>query len=256
MKSSEIAESDKIRAYVDAVEQHLLGTIQEKSDAKNELLELLGDAADAGELDASIRRLGSPKDAAQTFSRDRTRPLAPVGERLIAASIDNLPLIAVALGLFIQGIGTGSTTLAFPPFAYLNVAGGCVALVPFCDVYNGGWIHAIGLPIALAWSIIGLGLLESWRGQTPGKRLMGLRVVTEEGIRIAPQAGIVRRLSFLLGPLAWLDWMPALWGDRQRVLDKVNATKVIVAAASSTNSEPASETETESKTNTHIAYHN
>lgn len=221
---------ERIQEYVREVKAHLVGPAGERSAAVEELKEFLTDAAEAGELDDRLRRLGTPEEAARSFTRDRTRPLAPIGDRLVAAAVDNLPLIAVAIGLFLQGLTEGNATLAFPPFVYLEVGGGCVALlpVPACDVYIGGWIHSIGLPIALVWSIVGLGFLESWKGTTPGKRLMGLHVVTEEGTRITLHAGIVRRSSFLVGPVAWLDWVPALWGDRQRVLDKVAATKVVL----------------------------
>lgn len=41
------------------------------------------------------------------------------------------------------------------------------------------------------------------------------------------QASVVRRLSLLAGPFAWLDWLPQLRGERQRLLDRLTKTKVI-----------------------------
>ncbi|MEV6030716.1 RDD family protein [Nonomuraea sp. NPDC052116] len=96
-------------------------------------------------------------------------------------------------------------------------------------LHAAGLLYTLGVPLALAWSIVGLGLLEAWTGTTPGKRAMKLRVVTEAGLRIRPVAGIVRRLSLLLGPFVWLDWAPVVWGDRRRVLDHLVATKVVNA---------------------------
>lgn len=81
---------------------------------------------------------------------------------------------------------------------------------------------------ALAWSILGLGVLEALTGATPGKRLRGLKVVTQNGLRVPVVTAVVRRLSFLVGPFAWLDWIPVLWGGRGRVLDLVAGTKVVV----------------------------
>jgi hypothetical protein len=57
-----------------------------------------------------------------------------------------------------------------------------------------------------------------------------LWVVTEAGLRISALAGVVRRTSFLVGPLAWLDWLPFLANRRRRVLDYLARTKVVVAA--------------------------
>ena len=37
----------------------------------------------------------------------------------------------------------------------------------------------------------------------------------------------MRRLSFLAGPLAWLDWLPILGGDRRRALDRIADTGVV-----------------------------
>lgn len=221
------ATEDTIAEYARRMERHLVGSKADREGARAELEELLTDAAEAGEFEATLKRLGSPLEAARAFARGRERVAASMAERLMAAALDNLPLIALALALLARGIGSGRVTFTFPPFAYVEVAGGCVALIPPCGIYNGGTLYAVGLPLALLWSIVVLGLLESWTGATPGKRLLGLRVVTEDGIRIRPYAGIVRRLSFLAGPIAWLDWIPALWGERQRILDRVAATRVI-----------------------------
>lgn len=221
------AARERITEYADRMERHLVGPRPQREAARAELEELLADAAEAGELEAALQRLGSPEDAARAFTQGRERAGAPLADRFMAAAIDNLPLLALAVALFVRGIANGEATFVFPPFAYVQAGGGCAALVPPCGVYNGGALYAVGLPLALLWSIVALGLLESWTGTTPGKRLLGLRVVTETGIRIRPYAGIVRRMSFLGGPLAWLDWIPALWGERQRIFDRVAATRVI-----------------------------
>jgi hypothetical protein len=38
-------------------------------------------------------------------------------------------------------------------------------------------------------------------------------------LKLRPSAALLRRTSLLAGPLAWVDWMPLLWGDRRRLLD-------------------------------------
>jgi len=234
------AERQRIKHYAQLCEQYLVGPAEDRAIATAELLDHLSDAAEAEELEQTLERFGPPEAAAALFSRDRARPLAAMGDRLVAAAIDNLPLIVVTVALLVEALVRGSpVTVTFPPFVYVAFTGGCAALVPVCDVYPSGWLQALGIPVALAWSILALGLMESRWGATPGKLLLHMRVVTEEGIRISVHSGLVRRLSFLVGPLAWLDWVPVLWGDRQRVLDKVSATKVVFVGRTPKREGPA-----------------
>jgi uncharacterized RDD family membrane protein YckC len=221
-----------ITDYAHAFERHLAGSATDRARSKAALVEHLSDAADAGELAAALQRLGSPEAAAAAFAGERSAPQAPVGARLVAALIDNLPLLGVAIALFVQDLGRGGNIVgAFPPFVYARFGGACVALAPVpCGAYEGGLLYAVGVPLALAWSILGVGLLDSRTSAAPGKRLLGLRVVTQSGLRVHPVAGTIRRLSLLLGPIAWLDWAPALWGERRRILDHVAQTKVVIAA--------------------------
>jgi uncharacterized RDD family membrane protein YckC len=221
-----------ITDYAHAFERHLAGSATDKARSKAALVEHLSDAADAGELAAALQRLGSPEAAAASFAKEHSAPPASMRARLLAALIDNLPLLGVAIALFVQGLGRGGNIMgAFPPFVYAQFGGACVALAPVpCGAYEGGLLYAVGVPLALAWSILGLAILENRTGAGPGKRLLGLRVVTQSGLRVRVVTGVVRRLSFLLGPIAWLDWAPALWGERRRILDHVAQTKVVIAA--------------------------
>nr|WP_281259362.1 RDD family protein [Prauserella shujinwangii] len=177
--------------------------------------------------------MGSPEAAAATFTPVRSAAPAPVGTRLAAAALDNLPLAGLTLALLVSEVvraaaGGGGFWLTFPPVvsAFGDV---CVSLSPLRCAPMSGPLYLVGVPLALAWSIVGLGLLEAWSGTTPAKRLRGLRVVTETGLRVPVPVAIARRLSFLAGPLAWLDWLPVLWGQRRRVADLLAGTKVVVA---------------------------
>jgi uncharacterized RDD family membrane protein YckC len=160
-----------------------------------------------------LQRLGGPRSAAALFTPARTAPLASMYRRLQAALIDLLPLIGVTIALTVRQAENGPRILlAFPPS--LSQPG-------------GGILYAVGMPLALVWSILVLGILESRTGATPGKWLLGLTVVTETGLRVPPVTCVVRRLSLLAGPAAWLDWLPQLWGDRRRLLDRWTRTKVV-----------------------------
>lgn len=224
--------------YTEQVGRRLTGPARAR--AKAELGAHLSDAAEAGELTEAMSRLGPPDEAAATFAELRSAPPAPVNLRFVAAAIDNLPLVGVTIALLVQAVlrtaetGAGFT-LAFPPHVYVKVGDGCAAFGPWqCSAYDyAGLLYSLGVPLALLWSIVGLGLLEARTGATPGKRLMKLNVVTAAGLRLHPLSGVVRRLSLLLGPFAWIDWAPVLWGDRRRVLDQLTETKVVSVAARS-----------------------
>lgn len=203
-----------IEYYAQAFERCLAGPAQDRTRSRAELVAHLYDAAEAGELAEAVQRLGSPRSAAALFTRAGTAPLASINQRLRAALIDLLPLIGVTIALTVRQVQDGSSVqVAFPP-SYVYQPG-------------GGILQTVGVPLALIWSILVLGILETRTGSTPGKRLLGLTVVTETGLRVPLRACVVRRLSLLAGPFAWLDWLPQLWGERRRLLDRLTRTKVI-----------------------------
>lgn len=203
-----------IEDYAQAFGRCLVGPVQDKTRSRAELVAHLYDAAEAGELAEALQRLGSPRSAAALFTPARTAPLASMNRRLRAALIDLLPLIGVTIALTVRQAENGPHVgLAFPPYVYYQP--------------GQGILHALAVPLALVWSILVLGILESRTGSTPGKRLLGLTVVTETGLRVPLGACVVRRLSLLAGPFAWLDWLPQLWGERRRFLDRIAGTKVV-----------------------------
>jgi uncharacterized RDD family membrane protein YckC len=226
---------DRIEQFIEKFSDCLVEGVIDVQSACAEMREHLHDADQAGELDEALSRLGSPGNAAAALLEERLPEEATFGDRLLAAAIDNLPLVIMALALLIQNIliRPESVSFTFPPLVYIQIGNACVAPIPVvigeCGFYNGGLLYALGLPLALAWSIVGLGLIEARNGITPGKRLLGLRVVSDQGLRIQYRLGIFRRLSFLAGPLAWVDWAPGLWGERQRVFDKLAGTRVVRA---------------------------
>jgi len=65
----------------------------------------------------------------------------------------------------------------------------------------GGVIIVANFVIAIIYAMIAEWL---WRGQTVGKRLMGLRVVDARGLRLEPSQVIVRNL------LRFIDQLPGL----------------------------------------------
>jgi len=221
-----------IERYADQVVRRLAGGPAERRRVRAELVAHLSDAAEVGELDAALRRLGDPGAAARAFAADRAVEPAPAGRRFAAAAVDNLPLIAVTVAVFLASVvraagGGGWAAATFPPLLSAEVGGVCVALSPtVCETGRSAGA-ALWIGLALLWSVLGLAIVESLTGTTPGKRLLGLRVGTDEGLRVPLGRAVVRRTSFLVGPFAWLDWAPFLWGDRRRVLEHPTRTRVV-----------------------------
>ena len=73
---------------------------------------------------------------------------------------------------------------------------------------------------------------EYRRGQTIGKRVQGIRVVSESGARISVGQAIVRQLPMFL-QVYWIDVMFALFTKRsQRAFEMLSKTRVVRASSS------------------------
>jgi len=74
-----------------------------------------------------------------------------------------------------------------------------------------------------------LGYLDGISGQTPGKAIMGTRVVDTEGNLIGGGAGIGRKFVHILDSLVcMIGWfLPLVDSKRQTIADKVMTTYVI-----------------------------
>jgi uncharacterized RDD family membrane protein YckC len=215
--------SDVIDRYARRFERFLTGTPEDRARTTAELVAHLSDAAEAGELAEVMSRLGTPETAAATFARPAAPPQpAPRGRRLAADTIDALPLIAVTIAMAVPQFAKGTDIrVFFPPFVGGTFAPSGTA---------GSPLATIGVLIALAWLVLGVGVMESFTQTTPGKRLLGLRTVTTSGLRVPLMTAIIRRLSYLVGQFALLDWIPALdRARRQRFLERVTHTIVISA---------------------------
>ncbi|MFX0114326.1 MAG: RDD family protein, partial [Candidatus Hodarchaeota archaeon] len=90
-----------------------------------------------------------------------------------------------------------------------------------------GFIFTVHLTIILAYYSI----LEGYHGRTLGKFLLGLRVVSETGVRATWQQILTRNLSKFNLTALMLDWLAGglLKKNRQRGLDVLAKTQVIVS---------------------------
>lgn len=220
-----------IEEFLRDFEANLVGTPAEKAEWVAELSAHLEEAQEAGDLQGALARLGSPRQAAAEFRTARPLVSGPMGRRLAAALVDVVPLLIVVVASFVQHlVHRGGASLVFPPWFAVNVSG------------SGLRWYQIATPLAQLWILLGLGAIEGRTGRTPGKALMGLRTVSQNGTPLTPGQSFGRRLSILGGPLVYVDWLftvdpvRALLADlgitiqrgrRQRLLELIFHTVVI-----------------------------
>ncbi|HWL64945.1 MAG TPA: RDD family protein [Actinomycetota bacterium] len=199
--------------YLKEFERWVAGPKERKKRVRAELEQHLRAAEAAGDVEA-MARLGTPREAAATFSAGHELEPAPLPRRIGAALVDLgivfLPLIALAIGGLIVD----------PPGAIES---------QFTNVGGLEWMTIVFFFGAGAWWTLGL-ILSEWRtGRTPGKALLGLRVVTEDGI--SPSFGqiVIRRLTMIFsGPLQVIDWAFMFFTKKhQRAFELVAKTVVV-----------------------------
>lgn len=203
-----------VDAYVAAVLKRIPRAAAERgriaADVRTHILERM----EAGQTKKeAIEQMGVPEEVARAYLQDMVLPPAPHVRRLCAFMIDLLlgaVVIVFALAL-VRPFGVG----AFWPG----------------DEIHWWWILSstvivLALSAALL-SVLYFPFLEARYGQTLGKRLMGLCVVTESWEQIGWGAAILRRLPVFL-EFVWLDALFALFTRRrQRAFDLIAKTVVV-----------------------------
>ena len=211
--------------YMKEFERWTAGPPERRAALKAEFAEHLSEAEAAGELGSSLNRLGPPRDAAKAFAAGRDLTPAPLGRRISAFLIDlAIPLLTLAT---LIAIGTSMGTDSEPGrlWNFFNDLSEEVSVT--WGVLEIGSIFLVGL--AGLWWVLGLTIME-WRyGRTPGKALLGLRVMSEDGIALSFGQAVVRRLTLVFsGPLQIIDWAFALFNERrQRAVEKLAHTLVV-----------------------------
>lgn len=117
-------------------------------------------------------------------------PLAGIGSRFVAALLDYLlqSFVALLLVLIVVLIASGSS------------------MEKAANNLPEKWAIAIfiAIPFLYLWGYFTL-FEACWRGQTPGKRIMRLRVIQQTGRPISLFESMGRNL------LRFIDWLPALY---------------------------------------------
>src|SRR5262245_48390573 len=192
-------------AYIHQVLDRLPRATPNRDQIAMELRGHIAERTGAGLSEADVlRQLGDPSRLAESYLSAVPLTPASFGRRAAAKAIDVAVLLAI-----------------MAPTALLLYAFLPDAVAPFAIL--GGFV--VG---SLAFAI-GVIAAEARVGHTIGKRLLGLRVVTESGARISIGQSIVRQLPIML-EIFWVDVLFALFTEHsQRAFELLSRTRVVVA---------------------------
>ena len=192
---------DYIARVLDALPRSMPLRSQIALELRGHIAERVGHGAAEAEV---LRQLGDPIALAESYLAADPLESAPFGLRVAAKLIDVLAVIVVL------------SPFALVAFQMLpaEAAPFLLALLLICGSFGFG-IYTIASEYVI--------------GQTAGKKLAGLRVVTERGTRISLGQSIVRQLPMFL-QVYLIDGMFALFTDRrQRAFELLSKTRVVTS---------------------------
>jgi uncharacterized RDD family membrane protein YckC len=163
-------------------------------------------------VDEAIRQLGDPTALAESYLSAVPLVPAPHLRRIAAKFVDVSIPIAFVVTV------TATVVLGMPERMERGPMRDPIVFLAALSVVLVSVLYGLGLAIA-----------ESRTGQTLGKRLFGLRVVSETGTRIGLGRAFVRQLPVLF-QFVWVDALFALFTDRrQRAFEMLTKTRVVDA---------------------------
>lgn len=169
-----------------------------------------GDSAEA-----VIARMGQPKEVAAEFMAQARLRYAGFWRRLVAFLVDLAIIIPVVGVLSVLGIVLANLVPRGPQGADYVIGAILIALV----VAIGGVVVGILL--------LYFPILEGRFGQTVGKRLLGLRVLKEDGLPMGYKEAFLRRLSFYFDFLVIDALFIPFTEKKQRAFDIIARTVVV-----------------------------
>jgi len=142
--------------------------------------------------------------------------LATIGRRAVALMVDNLLLsLPLIIGVIVLLVGNTLTAQQLSEEA-------------------AGGIFAVQILVSVGFLFLGIvyeGVMLSRRGQTVGKKMLGIKVVTPEGndltTKQAWMRSVVRNAFGLLSCLGFIDYLVAFGRERTCIHDQVAQTRVV-----------------------------
>ena len=205
-----------IEKYIGKVAQNIHAPQMERERILTDLRTHLNDAfgVNTSEKDI-IERMGNPQEVAAGFMQQVRLTYATFWQRMAAFLVDMLIVMLIA-GFFAACALALSNLVPQHPTGLAYLSGGLLILAIFgCALASVGII------------LVYFPMLEGRFGQTLGKHLLHLRILTEERLPIGYKEAILRRLSFYFEILP-LDALFILFSEkRQRAFDTIARTIVI-----------------------------
>ena len=207
---------DAAEDYIQAVMRNIHVPQAERQRIEGDLRAHLTEAIQAGQAPReALAHLGSPLEVAAEFMSRARLDYAGLWLRLLAFLIDMVLILLVAGILAVLAIWLSNLVPQSPQG--LDYLAGAVLIF---------------VVISLALSALGVILLyfpilEGRFGRTPGKRLLGLYVLKEDGLPIGYKEAFLRRISYYFELLLVDALFIPFTARRQRAFDIVARTVVV-----------------------------
>ena len=206
--------------YVQDVLRRIWGPEKERQRIEADLRAHMEEATRTGEpVPDVLTRMGTPQEVAAEFMAGVALPYSGFWFRLWAFLIDLIAIVCLTAPLAVLCVVL-SNLVPQTPQGMEHVLGGALILAVLA-LGNG----------AIACVLLYFPLLEGRFGQTVGKRLLGLRVLRENGLPIGYKEAFLRRLSFYFDIFAVDALFIPFTPRRQRAFDMIARTVVIREAA-------------------------
>ena len=192
--------------YVNTVLAMMPGTMPSRAQIATELHSHIAERLAHGHpLEDVLRQLGDPAKLADSYLSAEPLVSASFGSRVVAKIVDALCVL-----VFVCPSAWFLSRLAPTDFQPL-------ALI-WLFMFGGSFVFGIYTMAS-----------EYRLGQTIGKRVQGIRVVSETGARISVGQAMVRQLPVIL-QVCWIDAGFALFTERsQRAFEMLSKTRVVRA---------------------------
>jgi uncharacterized RDD family membrane protein YckC len=207
---------NSVDIYIQEVMGNINAPLPEQQRFEADLRAHLEEAqASSEDLPSVLNQMGNPKEVAAEFMAQVHLEHAGFCRRLVAFFIDMVIMLLIAGVLAV-------TAIAFSNLVPQNPTGtGYVISALIILAVFGSGLGAIGFILAY------FPVLEGRFGQTPGKGLLKLRVLADNGLPIGYKEALLRRLSFYFEMLPVDALFIPFTKKRQRGFDIIARTIVI-----------------------------
>ena len=233
-----LASPELERRLSEAISSRLTETLADRVVRSEAFRKALAGTLGSPEVRAALARqtAGFGADLAGSLRR-RTRGADDGAERRIRRAFGRRPRAASASaygGLAARGVAIVADALLVH-LAFLAVAASIALIESLFDAFRSGWLT--GSLLGAGWAVVVVGyfvLFWSATGQTPGMRLLALRVLTGAGEPPSVWRALVRFVGLIVATvLLFVGFVPVLFDDRRRALQDYVAGTVVVAEAES-----------------------